>query len=100
MGGIVKIVTTWVAETANYLTMATWRGLLDDRGVVHLGPDLACGAQGLECGGDNLRSARPVLVLLTLGLEQLRVREDDPEFVVQAVEQLAQVPVVILVNVF
>jgi len=100
MGRIVKMVTIWVAETANYLTMASCGGLLAGCGVAHLGPDLACGAQGLECGGDNLRSARPVLVLLTLGLEQLGVREDDPEFVVQPVEQLAQVPVVVLVNVF
>jgi len=68
-----------------------WIELLDVRQVVDLCPDLARGAERLEGGGDDLGCAGTVLVLLTLGLEQLRVRQDDAELVVQSVEQLAQV---------
>jgi hypothetical protein len=74
--------------------------LLDVRQVVHLGADPACGAQRLERGGDHLGGTGTVLVLLTLGFEQLGVGEDDAQLVVQSVEQLAQVSVAVLVSGF
>jgi hypothetical protein len=55
--------------------------------------DLACGAHGLERARDDLRRASAVRIVNGFGLEQLRVGQDDPQLVVQAVKKLAEVGV-------
>lgn len=60
--------------------------LLRERRIADLGPNLPGCPHGFERGGHHLRGPRPVLVLIAFGLEKLRVREDDAELIVQAME--------------
>lgn len=52
--------------------------------------DLARGGQRVEGRGDDLRGPGPLRVILRLRLQQLGVRQDDAELIVQRVEQLSQ----------
>ena len=49
--------------------------------------DLAARAHGLERCRDNLRSSSPMHVIGRLDLEQFRVGEDDPQLIVQTMDQ-------------
>jgi hypothetical protein len=49
--------------------------------------NLRCGPDRLERARHNLSGARAIHVIGGLGLEQLRVREDDPKLVVETVEE-------------
>ena len=53
--------------------------------------DFAGGGHGVEHAGDDLGGARARHLVGGLGLEQFGVGEDDPELVVQAVEQQPEV---------
>src|SRR5262245_15513800 len=54
-------------------------------------PDLAGGAHRVEHTGDDLRRAGAPHLVGALGLEQFGVGEDDPELVVQAMKEQAEV---------
>ena len=49
--------------------------------------DFFGGAHRVERACDDLRGARPMTVVGRLRFEQLRVGEDDPELIVQAVKE-------------
>jgi len=58
--------------------------------VEQMGPDLPRGAHRTEDAFDNLGGAGPVHLVGALRLEKLGMREDDAEFVVQAMEQASE----------
>lgn len=74
--------------------------LLHGRQVVDLEPNLPGRSHRFEGGGYYLGGPGAVLVLIALGFEQLRMRENDAKLIVQAMEQLAQVFIVVMVNGF
>ena len=53
--------------------------------------DLLRRTHRIERAGDNLGSARPIHVIGRLRFEQFRVREDDPQLVVQAMKEQTQI---------
>jgi len=53
--------------------------------------DFSHGAHGCQCAGDNLGRPIAIRIVGSLGFEQLGVSEDDPELVVQAVEERRQI---------
>lgn len=55
--------------------------------------DFPGGSHRVEHAGDDLRRARTARLIAGSRFEQLRVRQDDPELVVQLVEQVAQITV-------
>jgi hypothetical protein len=60
-------------------------------GGLALDPDFAGGGHGIEDGRHYLRGPGARHLVGHLRLEQLRVGQDDPELIVQAVEQQAEV---------
>jgi len=54
-------------------------------------PNLAGCAHGIERARDELRGARAIGGISSLGLEQLRVGQNDAQLIIQPVEQHAQV---------
>lgn len=53
-------------------------------------PNLSCGAQGVERAGDDLCCSNPMPIVLGFRFEQLCVRQDDSELVVEAMEERPQ----------
>ncbi len=53
-------------------------------------PDFFRGTHGFEGAGDDLAGARAADIVSRLGFEQLGVREDDAELIVQAMEEEPQ----------
>jgi len=56
--------------------------------------DFSGGGESLDCGKHHLGRARLLTFILRLRLDELGVRQDDAELVVQRVEQLTQLGVV------
>ena len=54
-------------------------------------PDFARGAHGIQRARDELRGARTIGGVRRLGLQQLRVGQNDAQLIIQPVEQHAQV---------
>jgi len=55
--------------------------------------NLAGGAHGVERARDHLRGARASGLVTGLCFEQFRVRQNDPELVIQLMKQIAQITV-------
>ena len=79
-------------KTANLaLMLQIWSGLCRFWGPAGgVAPNLFRGAHGGEGARDDLRRARAMDVVGRLRFEQLRVREDDPELIVQAMKEETQ----------
>jgi len=60
------------------------------RETILAGPNFLGGAHGFERARHDLRGARAMLVIGGLRLEQFGVSEDDPELVVQPMEEETQ----------
>jgi hypothetical protein len=73
----------WVSVADSGADFFAWRG-------PDLLANLARRGHCLERGADDLRGTGATRFVGRLGLEQLRVREDNAKLVAQAVQQLAQ----------
>jgi hypothetical protein len=54
--------------------------------------DFVCGTHRIEHATDNLRRPRPTFFVSSLLLQKLGVRKDDPELIVQLVEEVLEFP--------
>src|SRR3972149_4095927 len=59
--------------------------------LLGMGPNFPSRRHRVEHARDHLGRARAAHFVARLGLEQLRVRQDDPELVIEAVEQQSDV---------
>ena len=71
--------------------MGEERELLLGNERFHVTPYFTGGAHGVERAGDKLRGARTLLIVGRLRLEELGVRQVDPELVVQAMKERLQI---------